>query len=355
MRSNRPALARHASERIAAKTVPTDPLPRAEEALRRGVLWLVKHQNEDGSWSLTDGKKSAGMETQTSLTARALMALNEADQRAGTDASRTARDKAVRWLETHQDDAGCFGSRKSFPYLYGHALAILALCSEQERAPTPGRLQVITKAIAFTLEAQNPYQGWRYGIRDGDNDSKMTTLMLMGLRNAAKLGIDVPGQALEMGRCYIDAMIDDDTGRVGWVKRGGPVGRLKETWRTHPPEHSEEVTALVLVSWLDAGRNPAKDRRVRKGLSVVLDKLPRWNEHEGTIDYAVLVLGHTPVRPSRRLAAKRPGRRRTSTRSSPAPGSWPTARPPGPWPAAGAYRAWRPTSPRPRCGHSFTS
>ena len=253
-------LAERVAERVIQESVPTAPRARAQEALRRAVAWLVEHQHADGHWLVGEGDKPhAGMETQVSSTARAILALNEADAMAGSVASRKARDTAVSWLEKQQDKDGCVGPRAASTFMYGHALATLALCSEQRRAKVPGRVAVIQKAIGFSVMARNPYAGWRYGVRDGDNDSQMTSLMLMGIREAARLGVDAPVGTVNSAEGYLKKMIDRKTGRVGWVRSGGAVGRLAETWKTHPPEHTEEVTALAIVGWLDAGRDPARD------------------------------------------------------------------------------------------------
>lgn len=279
-------LARVAAETVVQETVPTEAKARAREAMRRAVRWLVRHQQEDGRWKVgPEGRTAAGMESEVSSTARAVMALAEADAMVGSKASRAARAKAVAWLESVQDGEGCIGPRKGSAFMYGHALAVIALCAEQDRARDDRRMKVIEKAARFTLKAQNPYRGWRYGVRDGDNDSSMTCLMLMGLRASAKLGVKVGRQPFLMAESYLDSMVDDETGRVGWVKRGGGVGRLAETWKTHPPEHSEEVTALALVAWLEVGRDPAKEPVLRKGISLVFDKLPEWTARNGTIDY----------------------------------------------------------------------
>ena len=279
-------LARIASEAVVQETVPTDPAERAKEALRRAVSWLVKHQEKDGRWTIGSGKDAAGMESELSLTARSVLALNEADGLVGTEASRSARDKAVRWMESSLGEDGQFGEAKTYVYNYGHALAMIALCGEQRRAPSKERLALLKRGVSFTVKVQNPYSGWRYGVRDGDNDSKMTALMLMGLRAAQKLGVEVPTNAFKWGEGYLGRMVDPDSGRVGWVERGGPVGRLAETYKSHPPEHSEEVTALALDWWLSEGALAVGDKGSSKGIGLVSAKIPRWSMKAETVDYA---------------------------------------------------------------------
>lgn len=273
---------------VAQIDVPAEPRAAAKEAVRRAVAWLVKHQQRDGRWrvSTESGVVFNGMETEASTTARAVLALMDADRLVGSDDSRAAMARGLAWLEKAQTEEGCIGGRHGTAWTYGHALGTLALCAAEKRGPVEGRLDHIRSATRFILKLQNPYKGWRYGERDGDNDSKITSLMLMALYRAQALGVEVPRQSFQWARGYIEELIDPETGRVGWVRRGGVVGRLYQTRKTHPAESSEEVTALSLVEQMESGTHPATDIPMQRGISLVFRKLPEWSNRRGTTDYA---------------------------------------------------------------------
>lgn len=281
-------VATEATRAVQKATLPHDAEQQARIALERGVQWLVQNQQEDGSWRA--GKRDAkgrgvGLETTASTTARAVLALIDGDALGGTEASRRALDSGVKWLESHQGKRGLIGSNVGWTWNYGHALSTLALCAAQRRAPTKERLEKIHKAVEFVLAVQNPYKGWRYGERDGDNDAKITSLMLMSLREAQALGAQVSRHCINWGESVLEELRDPRTGRVGWLRKGGAVGRLYVSKDTHPAELSEEVTAQVLVSWMDAGRRPDRDPFLPRAVALVASKLPEWNDRKGSTDF----------------------------------------------------------------------
>ncbi len=70
-----------------------------EPAARRGVQWLIEHQEPDGSWF---GRWGVNHVYGTGAVVPGLIA-------AGVDPSRACIQRAVRWLERHQNDDGGWG------------------------------------------------------------------------------------------------------------------------------------------------------------------------------------------------------------------------------------------------------
>jgi len=113
----------------------------ASRAARRGVVWLLRAQEEDGSWF---GRWGANYVYGTGAVVPALIA-------AGVPASKPAIRRAVAWLEAHQNPDGGWGEDlRSYddPGLAGQgtstasqtAWALLALLAAGEReSPATGR------------------------------------------------------------------------------------------------------------------------------------------------------------------------------------------------------------------------
>jgi squalene-hopene/tetraprenyl-beta-curcumene cyclase len=125
------------------------------EICRRGVAWLLDHQEADGSWF---GRWGANHLYGTGGVVPALVA-------AGVDPASTPIRRAVRWLHDHQNDDGGWGEDlRSYvdPAWVGRgastpsqtAWALLALIAAGDRSAAAER------GVRWLVEAQRPDGGW---------------------------------------------------------------------------------------------------------------------------------------------------------------------------------------------------
>ncbi|HEY0574126.1 MAG TPA: squalene--hopene cyclase [Pseudonocardia sp.] len=124
-------------------------------ACRRGVTWLLRHQETDGSWF---GRWGANHVYGTGAALPALVA-------AGMSTHEPAIRAAVRWLERHQNADGGWGEDlRSYrdPAWIGRgettpsqtAWALLALLAAGERS------EAVERGVAWLRAAQRPDGGW---------------------------------------------------------------------------------------------------------------------------------------------------------------------------------------------------
>ncbi|MEO3868833.1 squalene--hopene cyclase [Nonomuraea sp. B12E4] len=123
--------------------------------LRRGVIWLLKAQEKDGSWF---GRWGANHVYGTGAAVPALVA-------AGVRPGHSSVRRAVAWLERHQNDDGGWGEDlRSYrePAWIGHgastasqtAWALLALLAAGERSPA------VERGVRWLVERQRPDGTW---------------------------------------------------------------------------------------------------------------------------------------------------------------------------------------------------
>jgi Prenyltransferase and squalene oxidase repeat len=229
---------------------PEGELIRTEAAVRDGLLWLLRHQNEDGSWSaggLTEhcslGRacvdESADFSTQydPGLTALALLAflghgfdgstrivlVDEAmavRHAVGTDVGA-----GLKWLMSEQGPDGSF---PNYPgSMYNEALAALAFSEAYGLSRNDLLKDAAERAVKYLVAGQksNPTSSGRWGWRytpggDSAADTSVTGWAVMALKSAQMSGLAVPQEAWDGALAFTEWV----TGRDGLVGYLDPAG-----------------------------------------------------------------------------------------------------------------------------------
>lgn len=270
-----------------ARRVDFGPAPAPADAdpaiLREGaglaLDWLARTQEPDGSW-LGD----AAPQHRIGLTGLAVLCFVGGGSTHASGPHHEAVARAMKYLQGHQDPEGCIGTRANQHFMYGHGFAALALVELYAASSSPIVRTSSQRAVDFVLRAQNPYLGWRYGVRDGDNDTEVTGLMITVIGAARAAGLEVDSGAFRGGLAWFDKMTDPETGRVGYQQRGGPTARTIEAVDRFPADRSEATTAVATAARLIAGPDPKVEPWVRKGIDLLSATPPLWDTEQGTID-----------------------------------------------------------------------
>ena len=153
---------------------------RDDPALRRGVAWLLRMQNRDGSWGCFTRNARVSMDAPCAvMTAHALLALWRAGVGDGTSGPTA---KAVRWFARAQRGDGSFATPWFRDYTTGTARVLEAL-SRLGLAGTPTGV----RARNWLLAHQHPDGGWGDG-RGGAPTVEETAWALIGLIGAGGAG-----------------------------------------------------------------------------------------------------------------------------------------------------------------------
>ena len=262
-----------------------------ERALKDGLEWLRKHQDEDGKWDadgfakhdLDDarGDRDAGpgqANHDIGLTALALLAFLGDGHSTAQGEYKAAVAMGIAWLRRQQDPAsGVFGREYSPGFLYGHALATLAMAEAYEFSRSPLLKRNVGLAVRYIEGARHPKGVWHSDVPGaGDNDTSITGWMILALLTARDAGFTVDPAALEGTLAWLDEVTDPATGRCGYDTFGSPSSRAPEN-EHFPREKGEAMTAVALLSRFFLGQQPAEIEVMEKHAALLLRHPPGWD------------------------------------------------------------------------------
>jgi squalene-hopene/tetraprenyl-beta-curcumene cyclase len=173
-----------------------------EEAMRRGLAWMMGMQNDDGGWASFDrgndkqwlthvpfADHNAMIDPSTAdITARVLECLSHFP---GYGATHPAVARALGFLRRDQTTEGCWYGRWGVNYLYGtwQVLRGLAAVGEDLQAPS------VRRAVGWLRARQNDDGGWGESIASYDHPAEkgvgastpsQTAWAIMGLHAAGE-------------------------------------------------------------------------------------------------------------------------------------------------------------------------
>ncbi|MEO8495702.1 MAG: hypothetical protein ABI614_11570 [Planctomycetota bacterium] len=243
----------------------------SEQAVNQGLVWLVTHQNQNGSWSLNNfhanckdkhpncsGAGSA--KSDTAATGLALLPLLASGNthRAGEYQQQVAA--AIKWLTEAQKENGNLLSPGDQQPLYSHAIASIALCEAYGMTGDPELKPRAEKALDFLIKAQHAGTGgWRYNPNEAA-DTSVVGWAVMALKSGEMAGIPVP-----------QATFDNVARWLATVEGNKPLGGGAFGYQNANPTPAMTAEGLLCLQFMGADRN---DPRMRAGADYLLKHLP---------------------------------------------------------------------------------
>jgi hypothetical protein len=255
----------------------------SEEAVERGLRWLVAHQNRDGSWHFNhqDGPcqglcRNPGSQTSTTAaTALALLPFLGAGYTHLEGEHITAVRQGLYYLGSRavlMSD----GADLQEGTMYGQGLAAIALCEAYGMTHDPGLKELAQRSIDFIVHAQDRNGGgWRYAPGQ-PGDTTVTGWQLMALKSGQMAGCQIPSPTWFLAERFLDSVQSEEGAKYGYMS----------------PEPRPATTAVGLLCRMYSGwdhDHPAIEHGV-----AYLSKLGPSKEEDGLYFnyYATQVLRH---------------------------------------------------------------
>ena len=196
---------------------------KSEMAVLNGLRWLVKNQNEDGSW----GDTNKGAMTGVAL----LCFLGHGETPESQEFGLTV-NKAVQWiLDNGTKNEGRLSMTKgSFPGggpVYEHAMCTYALGEYYTMTQDDRVKELFKQAIGYIVQGQGPGGGWNYSYDKTADDLSVGGWQIQALKAAHLSKLDISGvdQSLDKAIAYIERV----KGPKGGYGYRGPADKYSLT------------------------------------------------------------------------------------------------------------------------------
>jgi hypothetical protein len=195
--------------------------PQVRSTVTQGLDWLAAQQHRLGHWT-AQGRYPAAM---TALAGIAFLC--EGSTTTQGKYSENVR-RAVDYLVRQSRPNGLIGDPlRDDRYTYGHGFSMLFLSQVLGEEEDPQRreelIDVLTRAVIFTGQAQTEAGGWGYmSAKDqaGFDEGSTTITQVQGLRSCRNAGIPVPTEIIDKAMDYIRRCTLPDGG-VQYSSKGG--------------------------------------------------------------------------------------------------------------------------------------
>ncbi|MCC7291405.1 MAG: terpene cyclase/mutase family protein [Phycisphaerales bacterium] len=214
--------------------------PQAKQAIDKGLAYLTRIQNRDGSWANRAGSEGFPVAMTALCGVALLMDGNTTTQ--GRYAENV--DRAARYILASQTATGLIAREtlESRP-MYGHGFSMLFLGELSGMVESPRRQQeiqaVLNRAVVLTARSQSPLGGWIYTPDSRGDEGSVTITQVQGLRSCRNGGVEVPKDLIDEAMRYLDRSQNPDGGMQYTASRPGP-SRIA-------------ITAAAAACWLNAG------------------------------------------------------------------------------------------------------
>ncbi|MCA9071765.1 MAG: terpene cyclase/mutase family protein [Planctomycetaceae bacterium] len=218
------------------------------------------------------------LHTDTGATAMALMAFlgdGQTHQSAKNDGIQEAIQKGLNWLISQQakNGSGDFHDRSQEygrePAFYAHSQATIVMCEAYALTRDRKLLAAAQKGVQFLLESQQPDQGgWRYQTQDSrtEGDLSVTGWALMALHSARAVGISVADEPFHRASKFLNSVQEQNGAHYRY--------QPSKDWPVTRTMTAEGLLCRQYLGW------PKQQPQLEAGGQLLWDEdsPPRWND-----------------------------------------------------------------------------
>ena len=232
----------------------------SEDAVMRGLRWLVKTQNPDGSWA--KGSKPYI----SAMTGFALLSFLGHGETPVSAEFGPSVQKALEWiLQNGAKNQGRLSMEPAFTQggVYAHGIVTYGLGEYYTMTKDERAAELLKQAVTHIVQGQGPDGGWMYAFDKTESDTSVSGWQIQALKAAHLSGLNIEG---------VDASLDKAMLNLKRVRgpKGGFGYRKKE-------DRYSLTGAGVLCTYF---WKQEKDKSVREGIDFIMDQVKNGNPVE---------------------------------------------------------------------------
>jgi len=258
--------------------------PAQREAVERGLAWLAKEQDADGSWHAMIGYKlnedypyTARDRGHIGVTALAGMAFLAGGHLPGRGEYGPQIENALDFILSRVGEDGyitAFGSR-----MYSHAFATLFLAEIYGMTHREDVRRKLQEAVDFIVKSQNAQGGWRYEPLASESDMSIVVCQVLALRAARNIGIRVPRSTVDRAAQYVvKSAVTERSFHRGHFSFGEEIGSFH-----YQPENSSRSSFPLTAAGVTAlhGVGIYSDQAIERGIEYLVREHSHFNRRWG--------------------------------------------------------------------------
>ena len=187
-----------------------------ERAVERGLRWLELQQHPIGYWDGNEKGFGGVVGCEPAYTGLSLLAFVGAGYEASNGKYREVIRRATEFLAATQFYDGGFpvtgGGDDSWIFAYLIAMGIWGITESYALSGDPRLAGPAQWGIDYLVRVQTPGGGWRYGPRYVQSDTSCTSWVLMTVKAADLVGLDVSQRCLDGIDSWLERCSYDITG-----------------------------------------------------------------------------------------------------------------------------------------------
>lgn len=200
----------------------------SEDAVERGLKWLLAHQHEDGSWHFDfDGPpcdnlcRNPGIEkSTTAATALALLPFYGAGYTHKQGPYTEQVNKGLYYLGSRMvvtKQGGDLEEGIERSGIYAQGLSAIVLCEAYAMSKDSNLRPYAQQAVNYILYCQDKKGGgWRY-FPGQTGDTSVSGWQIMALKSALMAGLEVPSQSFFLANKFLDSVQADKGAYYGYL------------------------------------------------------------------------------------------------------------------------------------------
>jgi len=229
--------------------------PETEEAIERGLKFLVSRQHPDGHWSLQSSDEPVPLRSDTAATGLCLLSFQGAGYTHQQHQYAAVVSSGLRALLAMQRPDGNL-YRAEDPVsdqnvmFYSHGIAALALCEAYGMTGDPALREPAQRSIDYIVNNQHKERGgWRYHPQVS-SDTSVSGWMMMALKSGELAGLTVPQSTYDGIDHWLElAKVSNSQGHL---YRYNPFAPDTPTQR-HGRDATPSMTAVAMLMRMYAG------------------------------------------------------------------------------------------------------